>query len=101
MNYIATVLNMTVGGNQLHRIEQKKVQMGLGGQMHGILSDWCKNETTFNYNDYELLVSLNFPRLASKLEKITAQKYKKKTRLRNMPRNVLLGGGKSSLDPWS
>ena len=69
--------------------------MGLGGQMHGILSDWCKNETTFNYNDYELLVSLNFPRLASKLEK---------TRLRNMPRNVLLGGGKSSrlvlgLDP--
>ena len=46
--------------------------------MHGILSDWCKNETTFNYNDYELLVSLNFPRLASKLEKITAQKYIKK-----------------------
>ena len=43
--------------------------------MHGILSDWCKNETTFIYNDYDLLVSLNFPRLASKLEKITAQKY--------------------------
>ena len=78
MNYIATVLNETVGGNQLQRIEQKKVQMGLGGQMHGILSDWCKNETTYNYNDYELLVSLNFPRLASKLEKITSPKYASK-----------------------
>ena len=51
--------------------------------MHGILSDWYKNETTFNYNgdDYDLLVSLNFPCLASK--------------------DTLLGGGKSSLGPWS
>ena len=40
--------------------------------MHGILSDWCKNETRFIYNDYDLLVSLNFPRLASK---DTAPKY--------------------------
>ena len=54
MNYIATVLNETVGGNQLQRIEQKKVQMGLGGQMHGILSVGARMRqhsitTTTNY----------------------------------------------------
>ena len=80
------------------------MQVGLTGWADARHSKWLVQEwdnVHLQRLRFTSVPQFSLPGLKLKVGKNTAQKYIKKTRLRNMPRIVLLGGGKSSLGPWS